>query len=787
MRKSQRMRLRSRNQKKIVKTSPAEKLWTEALVDSGKDRHEYLLKAADGLREEMEQQSLRVRDLILAQPPIQLLGYLVAQLHMGFADSSYEKEEASRSMQKELIHTYQFALEYVHAVWSCHAQLADEASPLDEQKAGDLFQGLEQLKNTTMMYCKASSARDTNPDRDRLSAEVAFHAKTSWVLIRGHRYQVLEGEFFRFILEPHRDALQASYGMDPHAIAAGIQSISDSMRVGFSEAVNVLQTGIEKTAAVTGELPNSPSAAIENLITSDPALASKMSNAINDIFYGGILNLSRHTNLSAPILDDLCYLPGNNTEFFADGEFKGTPMRTLPAMIKPGIKLGDHYYVTDYHFVRDAAYRAIQRGLLVRQPAYKEVWNRRQKNLVERAYPTIFNRQLTGATTYSEVYFKDPTTGQWVETDLVIVLEDVLFVIEAKAGVMAMHSPATNFDRHERAIRELILKAYMQCKRFVDYLAGAPEVALYKRINDEFVEAGLLKQKHFRIILPIGLTVEAFTPFSAMCKEFTEVQPLLGKHPFISMSVDDLFVINRFLPSTGELLHYLQIRQQVAGIPQAMLFDEIDHLGAYITSNRFDMAIRDQLKKADNVWLDAFCDIVDKYFEGDTWITARAPHQEFPDALVEILIALDRRRPARWLQVDSQIRDFGSTQRRNFAEILIDLKSTLNVHTMRRFLFGGASPMLVWLCRAGAEPSRNEMRHHGEVNCLAANVSMVTVLRLSFNSEGVISDVDCESIIRPTVIQSDYADLMREAERQGTRTQKLDLRTNSSRKRRQKK
>ena len=30
-------------------------------------------------------------------------------------------------------------------------------------------------------------------------------------------------------------------------------------------------------------------------------------------------------------------------------------MRSLPALIKPGIKLGDEYYVTDGQFVRDAA------------------------------------------------------------------------------------------------------------------------------------------------------------------------------------------------------------------------------------------------------------------------------------------------------------------------------------------------------------------------------------------------------------------------------------------------
>src|SRR3546814_10997229 len=82
------------------------------------------------------------------------------------------------------------------------------------------------------------------------------------------------------------------------------------------------------------------------------------------------------------------------------------------------------------------------------------------------------------------------------------------------------------------------------------------------------------------------------------------------------MSVDDLFVLNRFLPTAGHFLHYLKVRQAVAGIPSAMLFDEVDHLGAYISRNRIDMDIRDAMAEADLMTLDAFCEVVDRYFEG---------------------------------------------------------------------------------------------------------------------------------------------------------------------------
>ena len=56
-------------------------------------------------------------------------------------------------------------------------------------------------------------------------------------------------------------------------------------------------------------------------------------------------------------------------------------------------------------------------------------------------------------------------------------------------------------------------------------------------------------------MVPIGLTVESFSPFSTYCKELPQVEPLLGKHAFVSLSIDELFVLKRFLPTPGSFAH----------------------------------------------------------------------------------------------------------------------------------------------------------------------------------------------------------------------------------------
>ena len=124
----------------------------------------------------------------------------------------------------------------------------------------------------------------------------------------------------------------------------------------------------------------------------------------------------------------------------------------------------------------------------------------------------VFAAQLKGASIYRSVEYQEPETGNWAETDLLVAMEDVLVVVEAKAGGMAMDSPAADFDRHMASVDRLILKAYGQCERFLDYLASADSVPIYEQRSGGRVKVAELGLGAFRAVLPIGLTVESLSP-----------------------------------------------------------------------------------------------------------------------------------------------------------------------------------------------------------------------------------------------------------------------------------
>jgi hypothetical protein len=740
----------------------------DMLAIDASERRESLSAHAIVLQSQMEEIAEEIRKLIAAQPPVALLGYLLGQIHITLMYDTSNAEETPR-LNSQTLQQHQLALEYAHAVWSSEPALPSESTRLNEDEAAKLLEAFERLSKTTMLYCMASSAASRDPERPGL-AEMQFHAKSSWSLIRGHRYQVLEEEFFRYVLRPHDDALRLAYGMDSGQIAASIQGIADSMRAGFSNAAEGMMQRFEQANVLLDETGNDLETVMKTLAADDDTFVSSTADLINDMLFGGTSNLSRHTAMTAPLLEDLCFLQGENTEFFAEGPFRGTPMRTLPAHVKPGVKLGEEFYAPEPQFVRDAAYRAIQRGLCGRLP-YRDEWLKRQGVIAEEAFPIIFSSQLSCATLQPSVFYRDVESENWAETDLLIAVEDCLLVIEAKAGTMPMHSPATNFKAHERAIQDLVVKAYRQCRRFIEYLDSAAEVPIYRLIDGVYTEICKLKRADYRSILPIGLTIEAFTPFSAAAKELPEVAPILGGFPFVSMSVDDLFVLNRFLPTAGYLLHYLKVRQAVAGIPSAMLFDEVDHLGAYISRNRIDMDIREALAEADRITLDAFCEVVDRYFEGPDWEAKPAPSQPIPATLERILAALDALKPKGWLAMDNALRDLDTDARERISTSISELEPTLHEKPQRRFMMDTEEPLQVWLCRIGHPPDTTEFVFGAQAACLSLEAPQIRVLTLFYDRPGSICQVSCAVFSGPSPLQSDFrrirekADLLKERAR----------------------
>lgn len=737
-----------------------------------------LKEAAASLLKDMEATAARMRELIVAMPPHDLLGYIYS-LHIlkPMPDQSAIDQQLEANGADDLINERQFLLEYVHAV------LASDSSPaevkFDEAQCGKLFELGRTLKRQAMLFAMVSSANTRNSVFGPDTSEIEFRAKSNWVMLRGNRYQVLEGEFYRYVLAPHDDVLAEVYGASAIDIAEGFQAMANATHSGQADAFKEITTQFEAAQAFAAARDRPLEEVMEEWVAANAKQSKAAGWAMDDMFRGGIANVSRHTKLPPTLLADLAYRRGEESEFFAAGDFAGTPYRTLPARKKPLIQLGTDYYAVDPCFTRDSGYRALLYNLLQRKPEYKKTFEDRQKKMSEAAFADILAAQLSGATVLQEVYYKDPASKQWAENDTLILLDDVLFLVEAKAGAAAtIASPALDFGRHAQSVQDLVLKAYKQCERFFSYLNSAVEVLLYHLADGKYVECGRIRCSDYRVMVPIGLTVESFSPFSVYCKELPQVKPLLGKYAFISLSIDDLFVLKRFLPTPGLFAHYMEVRQAVAGMRQAHLFDEFDHLGAYLRKNRFDQDIAEQLtggKKTMVIW-EGMSDIVDGSFVGDDWESRPFPTQDFPEEVLRLLETLDATRARGWLSAESRIRDLGEEGRNNLAKMLADLRETLNQHPARYFLLSvDGEPLFIWLQRYGQQVDWTKVNGKASAASLAVKGSNVIGVVAEVRLDGTYHRAQSFAVHLPKERTEDNAHLYEDAARMARSTRPVNL------------
>jgi hypothetical protein len=328
-------------------------------------------------------------------------------------------------------------------------------------------------------------------------------------------------------------------------------------------------------------------------------------------------------------------------------------------------------------------------------------------------------------------------------------------------------------------VQDLVLKAYKQCERFFQYLNSADKVPLFRLIDGKYEECGRVRRSDYRVMVPIGLTIESFSPLSAYCKDLPQIEPLLGKHAFISLSIDDLFVLKRFLPTPGSFAHYIEVRQAVAGIRRAHLFDEMDHLGAYLTKNRFDLTIAEQMAdgKANMVVWDGMSEIVDKSFEGEDWEIRPLPTQDFPEEVSKLLEALDATRAPGWLSAESHIRSFGKDGRDNLGRMLSDLLPTLNQNPARYFTqLGDGKPLFIWLQKAGHLIDWKKVNDKASAAALSAKATAAIGVLLVVSDDGSYRQTQPFPVLIPKAPFMQHARIYEDAERMAQPERIVDLR-----------
>lgn len=480
----------------------------------------------------------------------------------------------------------------------------------NEDPSEDFFQIanlVEKLYSAIYSYFPiwAISKRD-NSSRDEMIDQVVESLLD--FNVRGNRYQIIEEDYHRFLITPHNDTLINIYGISADEVIKGLLQLLYNLSQGQFDSVNSLLAIID-----SGD-PES----CDNTVVAE---------SFQEIFGYDLNDVIKVTGWPEAFVQDLSYCVGEVKEFInKDNEFSGWPLLNLPIHRRPFIAIDGRYYCFDYYSLSDSFYRALQRAVTMHTDV--DVWKEKQKLGSEKCVEALFHKLLPESQIYRDNYYPiNNSLKRMAENDLIVVYQNIVIVVEVKAGSFVYTSPFTDFDSHIKAYKNLIEKADHQCERVSNYIEknGSFGAVFY---DDKKCEKIKLKTKEIDKVFKISVTVDNINTFAARAEKLGFLNL---KSKAICLGLDDLITYAKYFDSPLIFMHYLRQREAATLEPKLQLFDELDHLGMYIEYNCYPMMV-DQFEKDAHIYFDGFREELDTYFgqKYHDFLNPKKPEQDIP-------------------------------------------------------------------------------------------------------------------------------------------------------------
>lgn len=329
------------------------------------------------------------------------------------------------------------------------------------------------------------------------------------------------------------------------------------------------------------------------------------------------------------VLDRLSYSPGGlSTEtipfFFMDN----------PVWSSPCINTGSEYLLPMPNLVFSHIHRIMRALLDGLAPAAKKKMARSRSEYLEAQVCALLRRALPAATLQAGV--KWSIGADRYETDVLLVLDRTVLIVEAKSAALSPQGLRGAPDRIKRHVRELLVDPAAQSERLAQTIDAAREGdAVSQRILDPLG----LDAKSIDQVIRLSVTLDDFSILSSCETELKDagwVPSSLKLAPALNLT--DLECVVEILEEPAYILHYLANRGPIQR-STGLLGDEMDYLGFYLQT-AFGMS---EVSRPETVFaITGMSAAIDHYY------TSRDAGVELPKPLLRLPTTL--RRMIQWAQ-----------------------------------------------------------------------------------------------------------------------------------------
>lgn len=625
------------------------------------------------------------------------------------------------------------------------SELSDEDWEALRIDIAALFQKL----NFEYPICATAHRKATRTVYDDAMEEFLVRAQTHWCNVRGDYYQVHQVDAIADLLRNQSGLIEATYGIPSDSLVAGLKKIWRSLIFGLHEAMTSMLNMHTEVMTESQRMIEQNEADLESQSVGEFILAvverlghgdtlTQSAGALRDM---NLFDLRKVTDLPVAFLDDFSWAPGQETEFLADGEFKGWPLRIQPIFRRPFLKFNDTYYCFELHSLFDNFYRQLEKRIFQKSESEKQKWIQNRKEISENLPVDYFSRLLPGATVLREIYYPvvsaSGSAKNLAEADCVIIYDDHLFIIEVKAGAFTYTSPANDLPAYVKSLEALVGAPSKQGQRFLKYLESAGEVDIF---DAKRRPVGKLRKGDFRCKTICAVTLDPFTELAAQAQHLHKIGVDVGEEPVWPLSLSDLRVYRDIFTSPLDFLHFVEQRMRAASSDKLQLDDELDHLGLYIEHNNYAMYADELSNPGERLFINGYRSAIDAYFSAKLTGADEPvlPTQKVPPRLREILDFLAKQTQFNRSRIASYLLDLAEDLRLNLSKwIDEELAEIPKRGRCEPYSTVGDVRMTIFVNIEGiVEKSHEEATKHTQVAMIATGESDRVLLELVYGSNG---------------------------------------------------
>lgn len=277
---------------------------------------------------------------------------------------------------------------------------------------------------------------------------------------------------------------------------------------------------------------------------------------------------------------------------------------------KPLVKHDDKYIIPSIPLLVWAVEEAFENEFKKNNKLYQKYISYKHDFLLKQA-EIYFKNVLPNAQFYSNMFYG--SDNKRCETDGLLIFNEYLFIIEAKANKLSMKAKAGHRLKTDDHLNDIIKNSYDQGIRTLNFLKENNEVIF----QDKKKQKLSLKLANYREVVLVSLTLEQLGNIVPILKTDNNLNYFEKNHfPWI-ISIYDLVVINDFFETPSLLFSYLEIRKKFLSFESTYIYEELDLIGYFLKQKGNELSYlieQEKTKGANYFYFEPETDYINNYY-----------------------------------------------------------------------------------------------------------------------------------------------------------------------------